>query len=94
MQNRAGKDRIAVIAVNTEDDDVFRRAAKVLGESMHLTFVHDMNKQAQLAYGVDMLPHMVIIGRDGRIVRVWHGYTQERLKEIVADINRALADPH
>ncbi len=93
VQNQAGKDKIAVIAVNTESRDVFRRAARIMEKSMHLTLANDRGDEAQTAYGVKSLPHMVIIGRDGRIVKVWHGYAEDRLDEIVADINQALADP-
>jgi hypothetical protein len=35
----------------------------------------------------------VIIGRDGRILRVWHGYSEDSLGAIAADINLALAPP-
>ena len=93
VQNRAGKDRIAVIAVNTESREVFKRAARLMNASMHLTLVRDVDGDAQKAYGVKGLPHMVIIGRDGRIVKVWHGYAEDRLGEIVDDINQALAAP-
>jgi thiol-disulfide isomerase/thioredoxin len=93
VQNRAGKDRIAVIAVNTESREVFKRAARLMNASMHLTLVHDVDGDAQKAYGVNTLPHMVIIGRDGRILRVWHGYAEDRLGAIADDINQALAPP-
>lgn len=93
VQNRAGPDRIAVIAVNTESSDVFRRATRIMSPTMHLTLARDRDDQAQLAYGVTSLPHMVIIGRDGRIVKIWHGYAEDRLGAIVADINQALAEP-
>jgi len=91
VQNKAGKDRIAVIAVNTEERDVFRRATRILNTSMHLEFASDASGTARAAFGVNGLPHMVIIGRDGRIIRVYEGYSASELKEIVADINQALA---
>jgi len=36
---------------------------------------------------------MVIIGRDGRIQKIYHGYSADRLGEIVNDINWALMPP-
>jgi hypothetical protein len=39
---------------------------------------------------VDGIPHMVIVGRDGKIVQVHRGYDESGLKEIVGDIDRAL----
>ena len=91
VQNRAGKDKIAVIAVNIESREVFRHVANLMNEKMHLTIVRDVEDRAQKAYDVKTLPHMVIIGRDGRIVKVWHGYAEEQLGAIVHDINLALA---
>jgi hypothetical protein len=37
---------------------------------------------------------MLIIGRGGRIVKVYRGNDESQLDSIVADINRALADPN
>jgi len=45
---------------------------------------------AQKAIGVSSLPWMVIIGRDGRILAVHHGYDESMLDDVVADINKAL----
>jgi thiol-disulfide isomerase/thioredoxin len=90
VQVRAGKDQMAVIAVNTEDDDVFRRATRILRQSLQLELVSDANGNARKSYGVKGIPHMVIIGRDGRILSVYTGYSEDKLDAIVADINRAL----
>lgn len=90
VQDKAGKDQMAVIAVNTEVPDVFRRATRLMRDGMHLELVSDASGKAQKAFGVSGIPHMVIIGRDGRILRVYTGYSEEKLDEIVADINTAL----
>lgn len=90
VQAKAGKDQIAVIAVNTEDREVFRQATRILRESMHVELVNDANGNAQKSFGVNGIPHMVIIGRDGRIQRVYTGYSEDKLDAIVADINKAL----
>jgi transposase len=92
IQSTAGKDRIQVIALNTEDRAVFRRAARTLS-SLKLLVAHDTGKKGSEAYGVKGIPHMVIIGRDGRILKIYRGYDESQLDSIVADINRALADP-
>jgi thiol-disulfide isomerase/thioredoxin len=91
VQNKAGKDQIAVIAVNTEDFEVFRRASRLMRKSMHLELVSDASGHVQAAFGVNGLPHMVIIGRDGRILQVYRGYSEDSLGAIAADINKALA---
>ena len=90
VQDKVGQDQMAVIAVNTETFDVYKRATRIMRESMHMELVSDASGQAQDAFGVRALPHMLIIGRDGRILRVYHGYSEEKLDTIVADINTAL----
>jgi thiol-disulfide isomerase/thioredoxin len=89
IQRSAGKRQIQVIAINTETPDVYRQVAKRLTD-FDLTITHDTGKKASDAYGVNGIPHMVIIGRDGRIIRVNRGYNEAGLDAIVADINRAL----
>ena len=43
------------------------------------------------AYGVNGIPHMVIIGRDGKILNIHRGYSEASLDGFVAEINAALA---
>ncbi len=93
VQNKAGKDNMMVIAVNTEDSRVFRKAARIMREGMHLELVSDADGKAQKAYGVNGIPHMVIIGRDGKVMRVYRGYSEDSLDDIIADINTALLQP-
>ncbi len=90
IQRIGGKDRIQVVAVNIEDSDQFRKVAKALA-SLTLTLTHDYRKKSSEAYGVHGIPHMVIIGRDGKIVNVHRGYSEDALDSIVAEINTALA---
>ena len=85
-----GKGNIQVVAVNIENRDVFRKASKLLGD-LHLLLVNDRNDRSQGAYGVKAIPHMVIIGKDGRILSMHKGYGEESLTPIVEEINRALA---
>jgi len=89
LQRAVGKDRLHVVAVNVEDRDVFRKVARKL-ESFTLTLAHDDRKRGSDAYGVKGIPHMVIIGRDGVIVKVNRGYSEEALEGILAEINSAL----
>ena len=90
VQNKAGKANLEVIAVNIENADVFRRATRIMGQSMHLALLRDATGEARKAYGVNGIPHMVIIGRDGRILQVHRGYAEDALDDIVSDINQAL----
>lgn len=85
-----GKGSIQVFAVNIERHDVFQKAAKILGE-LHLMIANDRSGWSQRAYGVKGIPHMVIIGKDGRILDIHNGYGEGSLDGIVDEINRALA---
>ena len=87
--SRQGK--LQVVAVNIEDRDQFRKAARSLGPSMTAALSHDYRKQSSEAYGVKGIPHMVIIGRDGKILAVHRGYSEEGVEAILEEINRALA---
>ena len=92
MQRLAGKDHLQVVAVNIEDNQVFRKVAKRLA-SFQLTLAHDDFKRGTDAYGVNGIPHMVIIGRDGTILEVHRGYSEDSLDGILAEINAALKLP-
>jgi thiol-disulfide isomerase/thioredoxin len=87
---REGKGSIQVVAVNIESHDVFVKAAKLLGE-LHVLLVNDRGSRSQNAYAVKGIPHMVIIGRDGRILHMHDGYGEAVLGDIVDEINQALA---
>jgi len=89
---RAGKGAIQVVAVNCEDRDQFVRILDVL-KGFAVQFVSDADRRAQQAYGVTGFPHMVIIGRDGTIVRVHSGYGDGVIDEIVSEVNAALSPP-
>jgi thiol-disulfide isomerase/thioredoxin len=92
IQKAAGNQHLQVIAVNTESRDVFRKVERAL-RSLSIKLAYDPGKQAATAYGVSAIPHLVIIGRDGRIVKVYRGYGESSLEGIVADLNRAVSMP-
>ena len=89
IQKVVGKDKIQVIAINTESYDVFRKVGRAMSD-LNLLIAYDSGKKASEAYGVSGIPHMIIVGRDGRILRVYRGYSETSLDAIVADINTAV----
>jgi thiol-disulfide isomerase/thioredoxin len=92
IQKIGGSEQVQVIAVNTESRDVFRRVAREL-KTMKMKLVYDPDKKGADAYGVKGIPHLVIIGRDGRVMNVFRGYGESSLDGIVTSINQALATP-
>ena len=92
IQRAAGKEKMQVVAINIEDRDTYRRLARRL-TSFSLAVNHDSGKKSSDAYGVHGIPHMVLIGRDGKVIAVHRGYSEAALDGILAEINRALAGP-
>jgi thiol-disulfide isomerase/thioredoxin len=89
---KAGKGNVQVIAVNQQSRNEFKeieRSLRVL--TMKLTY--DPEKKGGTAYGVKGIPHLVIIGRDGKIIEVHRGYGESSLPKILDAINLALATP-
>lgn len=90
LQKVAGPGQIRVVAVNIEKAWEFRRLVYRLPH-LELTLTNDSDGKVSAAYGVSTIPHLVFIGRDGRILNVRRGYDGKHLDEIAADVNAALA---
>jgi hypothetical protein len=91
IQRAAGPGQIQVVAINIEDRQQFRKLARGLSD-FQLIIAHDGLGQSQAKYGVNEIPHLLIIGRDGRIQKMHRGYAEKSLDGIVAEINAALVE--
>lgn len=56
-----------------------------------LTVALDSNQSVGRAYGVEGIPHTVVIGRDGKVAWVKTGYTPTADKEVAEAVKRLLA---
>jgi peroxiredoxin len=81
--------RVQVVAVNIESGEVFRKIARKM-TSLHMLVASDAAAQAQGAYGVKGIPHTVIIGKTGQIIRIHRGYSAAGVDDVVNDLNLAL----
>ncbi len=90
LQITMGKEKVQVVAINIEDRDQYKRITRSM-PPFTLQIAHDMGKAAATAYGVKGIPHLLIIGRDGKIVRKHIGYNEESIAYILEDIKKALA---
>lgn len=90
LQIAMGKERVQVVAINIEDRDQFRRISRNM-PAFNLQMAHDIGRRAHDAYGVKAIPHLLIIGRDGKIVRKYIGYNEDSIVHILEDIKKALA---
>jgi len=87
IQKQGTRDKIAIFAVNwRESRDQFQKIKHVL-KDIDLTLVSDESGFFGSQYGVDGIPHMVIIGRDGRIAAVHVGYGESEIPILVNEIN-------
>jgi len=93
LQDAAGKDRLEVVAVNFQDDrDVYRGLLRKL-KDIQLTMTHDATGRIGDAYGVKGIPHLLVIGKNGKVAFKASGYGEESLQEILDAVNGELARP-
>jgi thiol-disulfide isomerase/thioredoxin len=87
IQKNATRDKIVVFAVNwKESDDRYRTIIRTL-KDVDLTLVSDENGYLGGEYAVKAIPHMIIIGRDGRIAAIHDGYAESEFPSLVKEIN-------
>lgn len=93
LQKAATRDKLVVFAVNWQQDvDVFWRIQRAL-HGVDLTLVSDSSGYIGRKYDVDSIPHMVILGRDGRIAAIHVGYGESELPALVDEINSLWNQP-
>jgi thiol-disulfide isomerase/thioredoxin len=91
IQKVIGPERVKVIAISIEDKDRFKQIGKA-AKSLALTFVHDTTGAISKSYGVNGIPHLVVIGRDGKVQRKFVGYSEKQVEGIIAQLRAALAE--
>lgn len=84
------QDRLKIVAVNIEEREVFRDVARAL-KDLKVTITNDPKQYAKQNYGVGGIPHMVIIGKDGKVVTAHAGYDERALDALLAEINAEMA---
>ncbi len=92
-QRYLGKDKLAVFAVSHRDSEQALAAIKKLAVKWQINVMKDPNNHIAGLYSVTNIPHLFMIGQDGKIVANHLGYGDRTLDELVADINHALAAP-
>jgi thiol-disulfide isomerase/thioredoxin len=85
----AASDRVQVVTVNIEPKSVFWNVAKRLNK-FEVLLLYDPDRKGRRAYGVEGIPHMIIVGKDGKIETINIGYAEDELGEIVDSVNRAI----
>ena len=83
------EDKVAFLTVNQgETKEQVRKFVDARGFKMPVGF--DASQQVAKKYGVEGIPHTVVISRDGKIALVKTGFSPEGEKEIAAAVQKAL----
>lgn len=92
MKNVIGADALDVIAVNWGESrsDVIAFARG--NSKLDLGYVFDGKRRTAAAYGIDSVPHMFVIDRDGRIAAIHSGYSEQALPTILQEVLDLLPD--
>lgn len=87
IQKNATRDRLEIFAVNwKENREKFHAIISAL-KSVDLTLLSDEDGYFGSRFGVTAIPHMIIIGRDGKIADVHIGYGEGQIPSLVDEIN-------
>ena len=92
FQKVVGHDALEVIAVNFKEPRQDFLGVLRANRGFQLNYVHDGKGIASDEYGVQSLPNMFVIDRDGRIAHVHRGYSPEMLEGFIAEIMALLPE--
>jgi len=94
LQKMKGASELAVIGVSHDDDLDKFNAIRNRWKSLDVILTYDANDQRiAKPWGVNGIPHMVMIGRDGRIAHVHVGYDEDMLDQILGEVGELLDQP-
>jgi len=86
FQRIVGRDYLEVIAVNVKEPLRDYQAVVRANRDIDVTWVHDAYGITSKYYGVDVLPNLFVIDREGRIAHVHRGYSEDSIKQFVREI--------
>lgn len=90
IQANVGTDALQVYAINyKESPRLFKKLSRQLGKT-DMVFVHDRRGGVGDAYDVGGIPHMVIIGKDGKIAYRHVGYSDSVIDRLIDELNTLL----
>jgi thiol-disulfide isomerase/thioredoxin len=92
-QRALSKDKLVVFAVSYRDSDAAFAVIRKIAATWQINMMSDHNERVASLYSIKSIPHLFMIGRDGKVVANHLGYGDRTLDELVADINQALAAP-
>lgn len=87
IQKSATPEKLQVISVNIDEDrQLFKKLVAIVSNTQ-MKIVHDGKKKTSKKYGVEGIPHMVIIDEQGKVAAVHIGYGESQLPDLIKEIN-------
>ena len=86
IQQQAGRDRVNVVAVNIEKASVYRPMKRRL-KDYKMTLTNDHYGRIKKSYGVNGIPHMVMIKKNGTIAAIKRGYSEAMVPGVIDEVN-------
>jgi thiol-disulfide isomerase/thioredoxin len=90
---KVGPEHLRVFAVNYHDEEKpFRFVVDVL-KDYPITILRDADGKAARKYGVQGIPRLIMIGRDGKVAADFTGYAESEIPELIEKLNALLQQP-
>jgi thiol-disulfide isomerase/thioredoxin len=86
LQQAVGREHLEVIAVNVKEPHRDLTAVLRANRDLDLTWVHDARGDVSGRYGVEALPNMFVMDRDGTVAYVHRGYSEAMIKSFIDEI--------
>lgn len=92
IQKKVGNEQLQVIAANKgESKSLVRKLDKAFKEAgVELLLTHDYKGKIAKKWGVEGIPHLVLISKTGVISKVYIGYAESMLPSIIDELNALL----
>ncbi|GGJ96434.1 TlpA disulfide reductase family protein [Luteimonas terricola] len=90
FQQAVGRDALEVIAVNVKEPRKEFLAVIRANKDIDVTWVHGLRGRISDSYGVQALPNMFIVDREGKVAAVHRGYSEAALPGIVEEVMSVL----
>ncbi len=91
IQNKVGTDKVKVIAINFKEDSKKYRKIKKLLSSLNLTLTHDKRGSIGKKFGVEAIPNLFIVSKNGELVFHNVGYGDSTIDTIAKVLNQQLS---
>ncbi|MBL8262092.1 MAG: TlpA family protein disulfide reductase [Xanthomonadaceae bacterium] len=90
FQRAIGREALEVIAINVKEPRKDYLEVVRANKDLDLTWVHDSSGATSVRYGVQALPNMFIIDREGKVAHVHRGYSEDSLPVFIREITDLL----